>query len=354
MAKLLVVDDEPQLLFSVREYLTRVGYAVDAAESGAEALALLMEEPPDLIVADILMEEMDGFELQRRVVALTGGRIPFIFLTAKSDLTDRLTGLRAGADDYVVKPFEPEELEARIASVLARVEITRRQERAALEQARSRTLADVSDRLLDPLASMVDQLDRLAEVAKSTGAPLDDDTLRQVRRYADRVENAVDELSLAADGLHAEEALDKRPMRIAPIIRTSAANAARLAARKGVDLQISCGGLLSGVVDGEALRRALTALLDAAVEMSPQGSEVAIRARRSREGGLEIAITDGGTATDEDSLPLGAGASGRALEYARMVIKAHGGTFDTRCHEGRCSIVMWLPGRVAMRIGKRP
>lgn len=341
MARLLLVDDEPQLLFSVREYLSRVGYEVDAVESGAEALATLMERPPDLVVSDVLMDEMDGFELQSRVNALTGGGIPFIFLTAKGDLRDRLTGLRAGADDYVVKPFEPEELQARIASILARVEVTRRQERADLQRLRSRALAEAAEQAGSPLADVVSRLDRL--VAEAAEGPLEGG-----------VEALVSELANVAEDPLADLAIRKEPTRMAPIVRTAAANAARAAAQKGVDLQVSCGGLLGGLVDVEALRRALTALLEAAVETTPEGGQVGIRARRAREGGLEIRITDGGAGLSEGGPTVRPEGSSLAMEYARRVIKAHGGTFETHCEDGRCSIVMWLPGRVARRVGRKP
>ena len=127
--RILLVDDEPQLLFSVKEYLRRVGYDVVPAESGPSALDVVIDSPPDLIISDILMEGMDGLEFQKRVNALTGDSIPFIFLTAKGDTRDRVNGLQSGADDYIVKPFEPEELEARVGAVLHRIEQTRQEER---------------------------------------------------------------------------------------------------------------------------------------------------------------------------------------------------------------------------------
>ncbi|MBC7234542.1 MAG: response regulator, partial [Chloroflexi bacterium] len=74
--RIFVVDDEPQLLFAVSEYLSRAGYEVIPSESGAEALDKFLESPPDLIISDIIMEEMDGYEFQRRVTALTGDGIP--------------------------------------------------------------------------------------------------------------------------------------------------------------------------------------------------------------------------------------------------------------------------------------
>ncbi|MEP6869867.1 MAG: response regulator [Novosphingobium sp.] len=116
--QLLIVDDEPSLREPLADYLVRQGFAVSQASSAAEARALLRDETPDLVLLDIMMPGEDGLSLCRH---LTESRqIPTIFLTARGEATDRIVGLEIGADDYVVKPFEPRELVARIRSVLRR------------------------------------------------------------------------------------------------------------------------------------------------------------------------------------------------------------------------------------------
>ena len=116
--RLLLVDDEPGLREPLASYLERQGFTVNQAASAAEARACLREHVPDLVLLDIMMPGEDGLSLCRH---LTESRaIPTIFLTAKSEATDRIVGLEIGADDYVVKPFEPRELVARIRSVLRR------------------------------------------------------------------------------------------------------------------------------------------------------------------------------------------------------------------------------------------
>jgi two-component system OmpR family response regulator len=114
----LLVDDEPGLREPLASYLERQGFTVNQAASAAEARACLREHVPDLVLLDIMMPGEDGLSLCRH---LTESRaIPTIFLTARSEATDRIVGLEIGADDYVVKPFEPRELVARIRSVLRR------------------------------------------------------------------------------------------------------------------------------------------------------------------------------------------------------------------------------------------
>ncbi|MCB2077599.1 MAG: response regulator [Novosphingobium sp.] len=116
--RLLLVDDEAALREPLAEYLSRQGFTVTEAASAAQARSVLRDETPDLVLLDIMMPGEDGLSLCRHLVEARA--IPTIFLTAKGEATDRIVGLEIGADDYVVKPFEPRELVARIRSVLRR------------------------------------------------------------------------------------------------------------------------------------------------------------------------------------------------------------------------------------------
>ena len=126
MAKrILVVDDEAKLLRAVAVDLRGEGYDVATARSGAEALALVAQSLPDLIVSDIRMPGMDGYQLARRLREnARTAIIPVIFLTAKDTSADRIEGFRSGVDAYITKPFEPDELLVVIAGILRRVERT--------------------------------------------------------------------------------------------------------------------------------------------------------------------------------------------------------------------------------------
>lgn len=116
--KLLVVDDEATLREPLAAYLGRQGFVVREADSAAAARAALVVDTPDLVLLDVMMPGEDGLSLCRHLVEAKS--IPTILLTAKGETTDRIVGLEIGADDYVVKPFEPRELVARIRSVLRR------------------------------------------------------------------------------------------------------------------------------------------------------------------------------------------------------------------------------------------
>jgi two-component system OmpR family response regulator len=119
--RLLVVDDEPSITDLIATALRYEGFQVEVAPSGRDALAASTSFRPHLIVLDVLMPDLDGFEVQRRLAA-DGLRVPILFLTARDATEDKLRGLTMGADDYVTKPFSLEELVARIRAVLRRTE----------------------------------------------------------------------------------------------------------------------------------------------------------------------------------------------------------------------------------------
>jgi two-component system, OmpR family, response regulator ResD len=120
---ILVVDDEPTIAEVVSRYLERAGYSARTAFDGPAALRCASEERPDLVVLDLMLPGMDGLEVMRRLREFgEGPRVSVILLTAKGEHSDRIVGLRLGADDYVVKPFSPAELVARVDAVLRRIE----------------------------------------------------------------------------------------------------------------------------------------------------------------------------------------------------------------------------------------
>ena len=117
MMKILVVDDDPNILELVSIQLTQAGYTVMKASDGFEALELLEKDLPDLAVVDVMMPRMDGYKLTKKLRAEAD--IPVLLLTAKGELEDKEKGFLAGSDDYVVKPFEPRELLFRINAISA-------------------------------------------------------------------------------------------------------------------------------------------------------------------------------------------------------------------------------------------
>jgi DNA-binding response OmpR family regulator len=116
--RVLVVDDDMNVRDVVRRYLEHAGYRVALAGTGEQALRLAEEADPDLVVLDLMLPGMDGFEVCRRL--RQRGQVPVVMLTARGEEDDRIAGLQLGADDYVAKPFSPRELVLRVTSVLRR------------------------------------------------------------------------------------------------------------------------------------------------------------------------------------------------------------------------------------------
>ncbi len=117
--RVLVVDDEPSIVDAVATSLRYEGFTVDEAMTGRKALAQAQEDPPDLVILDVMLPDLDGLEVTRRLRS-DGLRVPVLFLTARDTLQDKLAGLTVGGDDYVTKPFALAEVIARVHAILRR------------------------------------------------------------------------------------------------------------------------------------------------------------------------------------------------------------------------------------------
>jgi DNA-binding response OmpR family regulator len=137
--RVLVVDDEPNIVELARMYLEKEGYRVESASNGATALEQIQTREPALIVLDLMLPELDGFEVCRRTRARSD--VPIIMLTARDEDVDKIVGLELGADDYLTKPFNPRELVARVKAIL------RRSERSVRPNERPLHVADLT---IDP------------------------------------------------------------------------------------------------------------------------------------------------------------------------------------------------------------
>jgi two-component system alkaline phosphatase synthesis response regulator PhoP len=121
MKNVLVIEDEPGIARLIRDYLEQAGFAVQLASDGERALAMAGAIPPDLVVLDLGLPGIDGLDVTRQLRGRSA--VPIIVVTARGDETDRIVGLELGADDYMVKPFSPKELVARVRAVLRRMEV---------------------------------------------------------------------------------------------------------------------------------------------------------------------------------------------------------------------------------------
>ncbi len=169
MSTVLVVDDEPHIREIVGSYLAREGYAVTYAVDGDAALASASDNPPDLIVLDVMLPGRSGFDVLRELRA-SGNHAAVILLTARDDVIDRVAGLEIGADDYVTKPFEPRELVARVGAVLRRAAV-----QVGTSAAGATGSAGVADASVPPAGVLVYldlEIDQLAREVRRGAADL--------------------------------------------------------------------------------------------------------------------------------------------------------------------------------------
>ncbi|MGA3056805.1 MAG: response regulator transcription factor [Candidatus Limnocylindrales bacterium] len=176
MKTILVVDDERNIVELVRLYLEKDGYAVATAADGEQALIQFERSDPDLVVLDLMLPRMDGFEVCREI--RRRGDVPILMLTARSEDIDAIVGLELGADDYVTKPFNPRALVARVKAILRRTEATAKGSRpfhvGNLRIDPRRREAYVGDRRIDLRAR---EFDLLAALARDPGVVLTRDAL---------------------------------------------------------------------------------------------------------------------------------------------------------------------------------
>jgi len=170
---ILVVDDDAPSVKMISFLLREEGYDVSTADNGITALELVEQQGPDLVILDVMMPHLDGFEVCRRIRQKQD--VPIIFLSAKGETADKVTGLELGGDDYLAKPFEPAELLARVKAV------ARRAEAAAAEDAQS--LLTVGDMTLDPLTSQV----KFADSRTVSLTPIEFRLLHCLMRNAGRI-----------------------------------------------------------------------------------------------------------------------------------------------------------------------
>lgn len=160
MARLLLVEDDPSLARGLAATLRAAGYAVDVVHDGETALTIAAEEPFALITLDLGLPDMDGLELLARL-RRTGSKTPVLVLTARDALDDRIKGLDSGADDYLLKPFDPGELEARIRALLRRA------------QGEASPLLKIGQLVIDPARATASVGDRALELRRREWAVLD-------------------------------------------------------------------------------------------------------------------------------------------------------------------------------------
>lgn len=348
----LVIDDDESNRELVRRTLHRE-HRILLAESGAQALEVMEAEPVDLLLLDVMLPEMPGFELCRRVKALSRDSfLPVILLSALDEQSDRNAGLAAGADDYLTKPFDRNELRLRVNTFLRLRDQDRaiRSRMAATERVqgfKDDLVSLIAHDLRNPLTGIKGNLDLLQHLTKAPEyGPL---TARVERAIA-----STRELSAILDGLLEVRLLEDERMPlnveatpIRDILKEAVLSLEGAAAAKAVTLDLGADEHAVVGLDRRLVRRALENLLSNAIRYTPAGSSIEVRAFES-EDGFRFEVADRGEGVPDglkQELFQKFGASsaesgdrrrgyGLGLYLVRLVAEAHGGSTSIADREG--------------------
>ncbi len=307
---ILVVEDDMSMLDIITFLLEDEGYRVVQATGGYAALSILEEQRPDLIVSDVMMPGMDGFAFYKRVHAEeVWSHIPFIFLTAKGQRTDVRRGMGLGADDYLTKPFEPEELIAAVRVRLARA--AERQE--AISEAGSalskRIVQTLTHEFRTPLALVVGYTELLESSGQEMGGEEQGMILDGLRSGSERLMQLVEDfllLNRLESGSLAKEVRRESPETEEPdwIVSLEVERFEEKAARRRVRMttQLETPGL-TVAVGRQALLNILRKLLDNAIKFSnKEGGQVWVSTQQE-QGDWVLEVADNGLGIRQEALP---------------------------------------------------
>lgn len=296
---ILVIDDEANLVLGLKAILERDGYPVITARDGNDGLRQTIEHKPDLIICDVMMPPPNGFELRSLLNRHPDtSSIPFIFLTARADRSDRLQGLDEGADDYITKPFDRQELIARIKAVLRRNDLGRKQGLQELddelEKLRTEISHNISHELRTPLTVLLWTLelslhekfhDKPEEQAKFVG---------QALQSAHQLQSLIEDMMTLND-------IDRNELNV---LRTST-NVERAFMQaveevtsrwksKGLQIKKRYDPKLTISVPVNPIKRVVSHLVDNACKFSEAGGNISISVEPNGPGGFMLSVVDDG------------------------------------------------------------
>jgi two-component system sensor histidine kinase/response regulator len=350
----LIVEDHEPLLAAIQHVLKLENYAVLTASDGVEALQVMEETQPDLIVADIMMPRMDGYDFYEAVRERPEWvPIPFIFLTARAEKEDMLKGKLLGVEDYIIKPFDPQELLIAVQARLGRAQAIQKASEAGFEQLKQQIINTLSHELRTPLTYIQGYTALALEDASS---PNDlQEFLVAIKGGADRLTRLIEDMLLLVQidtGQSADdfENLAKTRSDLNVLVENTAKRYAKRAFQQGLTLKAETPPNLPQVKLCEHFFvDALGRLLDNAIRFSRgEGKQVGVSIRANDEW-VEVAVQDEGVGVAADQIPylferfrqidreqMEQQGAGLGLAIARDLIALHGGeiTVNSQVGEG--------------------
>ncbi len=356
MTKVLVIEDERYLLEDITELLQYTDFEVQSASSGAQGLTLAQEYTPDLIICDIMMPDLNGYDVLQQIRANPAtANIPFIFLTAKADRESMRQGMELGADDYLIKPFTSAELLSAIKTRLRRQTQIAVYSEQKLDNVKRQLTRMVTHELRTPLISIntvVDVISRqIGQLSSSELQELLDTISAGSKRLSHRVEQLVFITQLEAGMLSRDSVMqDGMPMRMWEMLVAANNLARRFAYQQQPNVSVNLHDRDRDAVvmsNPPALKQALAELISNAVKFSPEDSQVNITQWQSGTN-VMISIVDQGPGIPErrleearegfsqiDRETTEQQGMGMGLALAEGIIDAHGGLLDIRSIVGK-------------------
>jgi two-component system sensor histidine kinase/response regulator len=299
---ILIIDDDPGLLMGVTATIRKHGYHVVTAEDGNDGFEKAKKNLPDLILSDVMMPSLNGFEL-RRLMSLDPqlSSIPFIFLTARSEMEDKVSAIKDGADDYITKPFVVYELIARIGAVLRRVKIATESGReqakvvaeADLERVRHEILQNFHHEIRTPLSNIMMPL-QLVINNKFNDAQEQSRFLNMALSSASRLESLTTDLILLSNIDQGNLNTIRQSIDLNMDIRASVNRRLERYADKGLEFTMDIQARGSVAAPRREFTHALVHLVDNAFKFSSRNGKVHLRVSTRENGGAVVDVFDNG------------------------------------------------------------
>ncbi|UCD00205.1 MAG: hybrid sensor histidine kinase/response regulator [Phycisphaerales bacterium] len=337
-SKILAVDDDPVDIENLRRLLDR-DYCLRTATRGEQALDMAAHFQPDIILLDNMMPDIDGGQVCRQIRADAGLRhTKIIMISSKSLVSERVEAYEAGADDYIVKPFDKDELLAKIRVYLRLKSVEE------LDQFKSDVLTLLSHEARTPLNSLLGPAEML--VSEDQIEPEERKLLvEMVHSAAKRLQCFFENVILLSSLKSGKWQLLPTPSSLCDLVREAIAEVARQAEERNVEIEQSFGANPTVRLDREQIRRALTAILDNALRFSPAGASIQVCVLADNAEAC-LSVTDHGEGIDADYLPHvfeelsdpdidhHSQGQGLSLAIARQVVLLHNGTLSAESTKG--------------------
>lgn len=353
-SRILIVDDDEIIRKLLRRVLERSGFAVDEAASGEAALVQIEAQPPDLILLDVVMDGIDGFQTCRKLKSLEGmAEVPIVFVTGRADTGSIVEGLSAGGNDYITKPINRHEALARIRNHLKMRKLMGLQaefidglKKANL--AKNRVIGGASHDLRNPIAS----IRGLSEFLMESG-PLNEDQRQiasTIQTTSDSMLNLVDELLDVSVLESGEERMNFEPCNIYEIISSSIGIYQFTASRKSIQIELKEVGEIPELLllDKVQFRRLIDNLLSNAVKYSPLETNVGVVIQFEGQS-LRIIVEDEGSGIPEEEMHIlftdfgktsvkptaNETSTGLGLSICKKIVEIHKGSIQAANREDR-------------------